>query len=113
MQPATGGSLSVALERYRLARGAWPKKLPDLVPDYLSEVPIDCFDGQPLRCKHLKDGVVVYSVGPDGKDNDGRVRPGPDEFPGPDFEGFDIGFRLWDVGERRQPPRPPLRIPEP
>ena len=57
------------------------------------------------------DGVVVYSVGQDGKDHGGKLRhdPGEEAF-GPD--GLDIGFQLWDVNARRQPPGPVLLIPD-
>src|SRR5262249_51011285 len=96
--------VGVAIERYRLANKQWPDKLDDLVPDYLDVVPLDFFDpreGQPLRYRRFKDGVVVYSVGPDGVDNGGRLRPDPGEIRG-DFENLDLGFRLWDVESRRQ-----------
>src|SRR5262249_8608825 len=59
------GVTAVAAERYRLAHGRWPERLQDLVPDYLSKVPMDLFDGQPLRYRRLKDGVIVYTVGAD------------------------------------------------
>jgi hypothetical protein len=69
-------------------------------------VPLDPYDGQPLRCRRLKDGVVAYSVGPDGKDDGGNLRPEQAE-EGAEGGGLDVGFRLWDVAHRRQPPRPP------
>src|SRR5581483_9949149 len=59
----------VAVERYRLAHGHWPAALTDLVPDYLPKVPIDVYDGAPVRFRRLPDGVAVYSVGEDGVDN--------------------------------------------
>jgi hypothetical protein len=93
----------LAAERYRLANGHWPKALSDLVPVYLDKVPVDPFDDQSLRLRRLNDGVVIYSVGLDGKDNGGNLDPNPTK------EGTDLGFRLWDVGQRRQPPKPPAR----
>jgi len=62
---------SLAVERYRLANGALPDSLGDLVPKFLDAVPIDPFDGQPLRYRKLTKGYVVYSVGEDGKDDGG------------------------------------------
>jgi hypothetical protein len=38
-----------ALERYYLAKGAYPKMLAELVPEYINGVPRDFMDGQPLR----------------------------------------------------------------
>jgi hypothetical protein len=49
----------------------------------------------------LDDGVVIYSVGADGKDNGGKLDKNPTK------DGTDRGFRLWDVPKRRQPPKPP------
>jgi hypothetical protein len=68
-------SCGLAVERYRLARGALPGTLRDLVPTYLADVPADPFDGKPLRYKRLERGYVVYSVGPDGNDDGGKELP--------------------------------------
>jgi hypothetical protein len=90
---------AVAVERYRLANGRWPDKLGDVTPRYLTAVPTDPYDGQPLRYARHKDVVVVYAVGPDGRDDGGK----PDElnrFDKP--EGFDVGFRLWNVEARHK-----------
>jgi hypothetical protein len=65
----------MAVERYRLARGALPSSLGDLVPAYLDIVPEDPFTGQPLRYEKLGRGFVVYSVGPDGRDDGGWEEP--------------------------------------
>src|SRR5205085_1962188 len=43
------GIVLLASERYRRAHGRWPQRLNDLVPGYLSKVPLDPFDGRPLR----------------------------------------------------------------
>jgi hypothetical protein len=64
----------LAVERYRLATGKLPEQLTDLVPAYLSQVPTDPFDGQPIRYRRTEPGYVVYSVTDDGKDNGGKER---------------------------------------
>lgn len=70
------GLLAIAIERFRLGnRGRLPDRLEDLVPSYVAEVPVDPFDGKPLRYKSLEKGFVVYSVGADRADNSGRERP--------------------------------------
>jgi hypothetical protein len=86
---------ALAAERYRLARGRWPKSLDDLVPDYLPAVPSDPFDGQPLRLGHRPDGLVVYSIGPDKTDDGGKIDR---SYPG--APGSDIGFQMWNVEQR-------------
>jgi hypothetical protein len=99
---------ALATERYRRDKGHWPEALTDLIPDFLVQVPIDPYNGGPLRYRRLEDGVVVYSVGPDGQDDGGKIvrRGNPPS-------GADIGFRLWDGGHRRQPAPPATEPPEP
>jgi hypothetical protein len=48
--------------------------------------------------------VTVYSVGPDGRDDGGRVIDGPDA----KAPGTDVGFRLYEPKARGLPaaPRP-------
>jgi hypothetical protein len=96
----------LAVERYRRANKQWPNALADLIPAYLERIPLDPFDGAPLRYRRLDDGVVIYSVGPDGKDNGGKFGKDPMK------EGTDRGFRLWDVAMRRLLPKPakPLAV---
>jgi ABC-type transport system involved in multi-copper enzyme maturation permease subunit len=94
----------IALERYRLAHGAWPESLDALTPKFLSEVPKDPYDGRLLRYRRLPDGVVVYSIGQDGQDNGGTKLRRGERIPTPE-EGVDEGFRLWDVSQRRQAPK--------
>jgi hypothetical protein len=66
----------LALEAYRRERGALPQSLEELVPTYLSEVPQDGFDGNPLR--YLPERALVYSVGADLLDEGGLAEE-PDE----------------------------------
>ena len=66
---------ALAVERFRLANGKPPENLNELVPQFLSAVPMDPFDGQPLRYHRLAKGYVIYSIGSDGEDNGGRERP--------------------------------------
>ncbi len=63
--------VALGIERYRLAKGALPKVLDDLVPQYIDKVPIDPFDGEPLRYKLTEPGYIVYSIGEDGTDEGG------------------------------------------
>src|SRR5262249_27742509 len=75
---------ALAAERYRLAEKRWPDSLDVLVPRYLAAVPADPFDGRPLRCRRLPDGFVVYSIGPDGTDDGGKVDRKRSKAPGLD-----------------------------
>jgi hypothetical protein len=93
---------ALAAERYRLKHGRWPEKLDQLVPEFLTKLPDDPFAPGSLRLARWADGIVIYSVGPDGQDNGGNVLRNVGPAP-----GQDLGFRLWDVPKRRQPALPP------
>jgi hypothetical protein len=58
-----------ALTGYARVRGVPPERLDQLVPDFLTAVPIDPFDGKPLRYRREGAGWVVWSVGSDMKDD--------------------------------------------
>jgi hypothetical protein len=94
-------TIALAAEHYRRECGAWPDTLEKLRPKHLTAVPLDPYDGQPLRYHRLDDGAVIYSVGHDTIDDGGNL-----DREHPSQPGMDIGFRLWNVAKRRQPPRP-------
>jgi tRNA A-37 threonylcarbamoyl transferase component Bud32 len=63
---------AIALKRHQLRHGKLPEKLEALVPEFLAELPHDWWDGKPLRYRLNPDGsYLLYSVGEDGKDEDG------------------------------------------
>ena len=63
-----------ALHAYQLDHGTYPAKLTALVPGYLKAVPTDPFAlSGPLRYKLAGAKYVLYSVGPDGKDDNGKA----------------------------------------
>jgi hypothetical protein len=67
--------VAVAVERYRLANvGRLPDDLQAMVPQFLSEIPLDPYDGKPIRFRPREIGFVTYSVGIDRVDNDGAER---------------------------------------
>ncbi len=100
--------VGLACERYRLQHKDWPASLDVLVQaKLLDAAPLDPFDGKPLRFLRTKTGVLVYSVGVDGVDNGGN-----DDREPIGNTGVDLGFRLWDVPSRRQPPLPPRPKPK-
>ena len=82
----------VAIEYFRLAHGKFPENLDELVPQFLSAVPVDPFDGHLLRYHRLEKGYVIYSVGRDGHDNNGRERPANKKLS--DQTEYDITFTV-------------------
>jgi len=65
------GQVAVALRLYRHEHGRYPEALEELVPKYLPSLPVDPFDGKPLRYKRLAKGFKIWSVGMDMKDDGG------------------------------------------
>ena len=72
----------IAIERYRAAHGAPPDSLAALVPNFLTEVPLDPWVGKPLGYKlidptadSLNRPYLLYCVGGDFTDNDGAINP--------------------------------------
>ena len=65
---------AIALERYRGKHGVYPGTLAPLAPEFLTTVPVDFMDGQPLRYRLTDDGhFVLYSVGLDCVDDGGKL----------------------------------------
>ncbi len=61
----------LAIKAYSNDNGNHPTSLNDLVPHYISSVPIDPFDGKALKYSYAK--KIVYSVGPDLHDSGGST----------------------------------------
>jgi hypothetical protein len=67
---------AIALKRHELRHGKLPCSLAALVPEFLPQPPIDYMDGQPLRyCLDSDVSFLLYSVGPDGRDDEGDTSP--------------------------------------
>ncbi|MEM7560589.1 MAG: hypothetical protein AAF394_15815, partial [Planctomycetota bacterium] len=60
---------SIAVARYQSANDSYPLALDAIGAEFLAEIPKDPFNDQPLRYKTIPTGYVVYSVGPDLKDD--------------------------------------------
>jgi hypothetical protein len=79
--------IAFALAAYRADSDHYPAKLDELGPKYLAAVPGDLFSGKPLIYRPNAAGYLLYSVGPNGVDDGGRLYD--DETP-----GDDIGVRM-------------------
>jgi hypothetical protein len=89
-------SVALFVEIHRQRHGQWPESLDKVDKDLLPEVPLDPYDGKPLRMIAEETGVVIYSIGSDLVDNQGSIdRSPPLNLP------LDWGFRLLDPTERR------------
>lgn len=97
---------AVACERYRLRdqEGRWPRSLAELEKaGLLAATPTDPYDGAELRFRPWKERIVIYAIGLDRTDDGGHIDRRQSDQP-----GVDVGFRLWNLTRRRQPPQPPI-----
>ena len=72
----TTALVAIAATEFRITHDSLPEKAASLVPDFLPFLPKDAFlKDSRLRYSNKDDGVAIYSVGPNGKDDGG---PGPE-----------------------------------
>jgi hypothetical protein len=64
--------IGIALELYHREHGRWPARLDELSPRWLPTVPEDRFTGLPLKYRVIDDQPLVYSVGVDKDDDNGK-----------------------------------------
>lgn len=68
--------LACALERFRQTRGSFPNSLDELVPEYMSRLPVDPYARAPFRYQRVGEGSFrLYSIGTDRTDGEGKVDP--------------------------------------
>lgn len=84
---------AIAAELYRREHGSFPNTIDELVPTYLPEMPLDPYDGQPMRYLVDDAGIVAYSIGRNYAD-DGGIFERKDEQGNSDYVNVDIGVRL-------------------
>jgi hypothetical protein len=79
--------IAFALGAYQRENGRYPQKLEALTPKYLPSVPPDLFSGKALVYVPSESGYLLYSVGMNGRDEQGR---GPEDTP----PGDDLSVRM-------------------
>jgi hypothetical protein len=95
-------AILLAAERHRRKVGDWPASIASIGPGLLPSPPVDPYSGQAFRMERRDGQILVYSIGPDHKDEHGAfdrkqwMKGGPD----------DVGAVAWDVPRRRQPALP-------
>ncbi len=98
-----GALIGIALELYRREHGNWPETLEQLSPRWLPELPIDRINGGPLGYLVSEEGVVVYSLGTDADDDQGRPPEGTARYevgpPSPSTDGIrdDGDWVIWST----------------
>jgi len=94
VQQVRNVKIALGLAAFRADTGRYPSKLDELVPNYLAEVPRDLFADKPPIYRAVDQGYLLYSVGPDGEDDEGRSY----------YEDREQGFDRDDVSIRMSIP---------
>lgn len=68
---------ALAVWRSGKGRGNYPERLEDLVPEILAKMPTDPFTGKPFVYERRGDGYLLYSLGPNEKDDRGTAYNAP------------------------------------
>jgi hypothetical protein len=79
--------VAFALTAYQRDHRQYPAQLEELAPKYLEKIPDDLFSGKPLIYRQEDHGFLLYSVGLNGIDDDGRTY-------GEEPSGDDIRVRM-------------------
>jgi hypothetical protein len=81
--------LGLRLIAYRQAKGGYPADMAAIdVADIPPDRRIDPFTGRALVYRRQGKGFILYSLGPDAKDDSGRARQGRET------AGYDIAWRV-------------------
>jgi len=64
--------LAVELAAYRADHGSYPAHLEDLTPKYVAKLPVDVFSGEALHYEGDGERYLLYSIGPNEKDDRGQ-----------------------------------------
>ncbi len=88
----------LAAERHRIRTGSWPGSVEEIEGSILPDPPLDPFTGDDYRMEHRDGRLLVYSVGPNLRDEHGdyNVRKWGTKATDQD----DVGAIGWDVALR-------------
>ena len=66
--------LALAMSGYRAQNNTYPGTLEELIPEYIDRIPVDPYDGKPLKMRSVDGGLDLYSVGSEKEeDKQGKV----------------------------------------
>ncbi|MBL8761433.1 MAG: hypothetical protein JNL50_09045, partial [Phycisphaerae bacterium] len=113
--------VAIACELYKRRFGEYPPSLDALPSSLLAHTPLDVFDGKPLRYTLRDANPLIYSLGPDRKDDHARpfAKPNPggprwmtaqqakEALTGPTAAEIDGDWVLWPPEPRKPKPADP------
>ena len=98
--------VALALAAYRGKHGGYPATLSRLVPNYFTVIPTDPFIDRPLHYTANKTGYLLYSVGPNLRDDRGFCAPQayPPNPNAPDDIAVHVHWRVVPPGTAKNAP---------
>lgn len=57
-------NMALAATAFKDTQGFYPARAEDMVPDFIDRIPLDPFDGQPLKIRAVEGGLELYSAKP-------------------------------------------------
>lgn len=85
-------NLALAATAYKADKGRYPASLDELKDKYMTEIPVDPFNGEPIKVRHIEGGMVIYSYGENKADDKG----------GKDDITFSLGKAYFDKFKEEQ-----------
>jgi hypothetical protein len=64
--------VGLALKLFKQKNGAYPETLAKLAPEFLNSIPVDPFTGKSLVYRKDDAGFLLYSLGPNRRDDGGK-----------------------------------------
>ena len=77
--------VGLALKLFKQQAGVYPDTLDALAPEFLKFIPVDPFTGKSLVYRKDGDGFLLYSLGPNLKDDGGKARV-PADYQSKDYD---------------------------
>ncbi len=92
-----------AARLYQFKYAQWPATLQALVPEFLPAVPVDRFDGKPLKMRNDATGMVIWSVGAENDNTIDALGPQPaDDWYSNLILWLGSDYTAWDQAVRAQ-----------
>lgn len=67
--------VGLGLKLFKQKNGAYPGTLENVAPEFLDAIPVDPFTGKALIYRKADAGFILYSLGPNQRDDNGTPRP--------------------------------------
>jgi hypothetical protein len=77
--------VALALAGFKLEAGQFPDRLAQLTPKLIKKLPVDAYSGAVLRYKRHGDDYLLYSIGPNRIDDEGRTIDDKDDLDADDI----------------------------